>query len=159
MLTSIFEHSTIVPDASVVIKWFRQEEVFAEQALALRAAFLKGQVAISVPSLVAYELSNVLRYKSDLATDQVQEAVQSLFEMGLEWTMPTTALMRRAVEIARIHDTTVYDAVFVALAEALEAAFITADKHLSRRLKTLPFVFFLDEEEVEKWLQELLAQE
>jgi len=102
---------------------------------------------------------NVLRYKSDLATDQVQEAVQSLFEMGLEWTTPTTALMRRAVEIARICDITVYDAVFVALAETLEAAFITTDEHLSRRLKTLPFVFFLGEEEVEKWLQELLAQE
>ena len=86
----------VVPDTSVVIKWFRQGENLAEQALALRAGYLDGRTLLSVPALLAYELTNVLRYKEDLTTVQVEEAVQSLFDMGLAWVPPSAAMMRRA---------------------------------------------------------------
>ena len=133
----------IVPDTSVVIKWFRQGEVLAEQALALRTAYLDGHIQVSVPSLLAHELTNVLRYKDDLTTAQVEEAVQSLFDMGLESVPPTAMMMRRAAVIAREADATVYDAAFAALAESLEATFVTADARLARRLAAWPFVLFL----------------
>jgi len=51
--------------------------------------------------------------------------------------------MQRAVEIARLYETTVYDAVFASLAESLEAKYITADERLARRLGALPFVYFM----------------
>jgi predicted nucleic acid-binding protein len=137
----------VVLDTSVVIKWFRQGEVLADQALSLRDAYLDGRIGVSVPSLLAYELANVLRYKNDLTTHQVQEAVQSLFGMGLEWVLPSGAVMRRAVEMARVYETTVYDAAFAALAESLSATFVTADERLVRRLEALPFVRFLGEVE------------
>jgi predicted nucleic acid-binding protein len=137
---------SLVLDTSVVTKWFRQGEVWADQALALRQAYLDGQVTIAVPSLLAYELANVLHYKADLTATQVQDAVTSLFDMGWEWILPSAAVMRRAVEIARGHGTTVYDAAFAALAEASTATFITADERLARRLAPLPFVRFLGEQ-------------
>ena len=133
----------IVPDTSVVIKWFRQGEVLADRALALRTAYLDGRLQVSVPSLLAYELTNVLRYKGDLTTAQVEEAVQSLFDMGLESVPPTAIRLRRAAVIARSADATVYDAAFAALAESLEATFVTADGALVRRLAAWPFVLFL----------------
>ena len=138
---------SVVPDTSVVIKWFRQGEVLAGLALALRDAYLDGQITISAPSLLAYELANVLRYKGDLTTSQVQDAVQSLFDMRLKWVLPSSTVMRRAVEIARTNETTVYDASFAALAEELAATFVTADEKLACRLKALPFVLFLREME------------
>jgi predicted nucleic acid-binding protein len=138
-------HGAVVLDTSVVIKWFRQSEVLAGQALALRDAYLGGHIVVSVPSLLAYELASVLRYKKDLTTDQVQEAVQSLFDMGLEWILPSSAVMRRAIEISRAYDTTVYDAAFAAQAELLNATFVTADERLVCRLEALPFVRFLGE--------------
>lgn len=137
----------VVPDTSVVIKWFRQGEVLAQQALALRSAYLGGQKHLSVPSLLAYELTNVLRHKEDLTTAQVEEAVQSLFDMGLEPAPPTAALKRRAAVIAREADATVYDATFAALAESLDATFVTADERLARRLEPWPFVLFLGDVE------------
>jgi predicted nucleic acid-binding protein len=137
----------IVPDTSVVVKWFRQGEILAGQALALRAAYVDGQIDISVPSLLMYELVNVLRYKDDLTTAQVEEAVQSLFDMGLESALPTAITMRRAAVIARESDVTVYDAAFAALAESLGATFVTADERLARRLAAWPFVLFLGEVE------------
>ena len=133
----------IVPDTSVVIKWFRQGEILAQEALALRAAYLDSQLQVSVPSLLAYELTNVLRYKDDLTTDQVEEAIQSLFDMGLAPVPPTAAMMRRAAVIARAAGATVYDAAFAALAESLQATFVTADERLARRLAAWPFVLFL----------------
>jgi predicted nucleic acid-binding protein len=51
--------------------------------------------------------------------------------------------MARAVEIARDHDATVYDATFVALAESLNVVMVTADARLAQRLRTLPCVRFL----------------
>ena len=138
----------VVLDTSVVIKWFRQEEVLARQALALRHAYLDGEIAISAPSLLVYELANVLRYKGDLTTEQVQEAVRSLFDTGLELVPPQSTVMRRAVEIARVCEATVYDTAFAALAESLSATFITADERLARHLDPLSLVRFLGDVEI-----------
>jgi predicted nucleic acid-binding protein len=52
-------------------------------------------------------------------------------------------VMARAVGLARHHDTTVYDATFVALAESLGATMIAADERLARRLEPLGLVRFL----------------
>ena len=133
----------VVADTSVIVKWFRQKEALAMSAFALREAYLIGQIALAEPSLVVYELANVLRHKDDLTTPQVRTAVQSLYGMGLEWVVPSSAVMQRAVEIARLYETTVYDAVFASLAESLRAKFITADERLARRLGVLSFAYFL----------------
>jgi predicted nucleic acid-binding protein len=140
-----FEHSAVVLDTSVIVKWFRQGEVLGDRALIVRDAYLAGQITVVVPSLMAYELANVLRYKDDLSALQVKNAVGSLFELGLEWIPPSNDGLRRAVEIAHTYETTAYDAAFAALAEGLDAAFLTADERLARRLDTLPFVHFLGE--------------
>jgi len=137
----------VVPDTSVVIKWFRQGEVLADQALALRAAYVDGRLQVSVPALLAYELTNVLRYKDDLTTTQVGEAVQSLFDMGMVWVSPSAEVMRRTVEIAREFGITVYDAAFVAVTESLDAVFVTADERLAQGLGELPFVRYLGDVE------------
>lgn len=135
----------VVLDTSVVVKWYRQGEVLADHALAVRNAYLAGQIAVSVPSLLAYELANVLRYKRDLSTAQVQQAVQSALDMRFEWVMPSRGVLQRAVEIARMFDATVYDAVFAALAESVSATFVTADERLCKRLDALGHVRFLGE--------------
>lgn len=135
----------VVLDTSVVIKWFRQGEVLAQRALAVRDAYLEGEIAVAAPSLLIYELANVLRYKKDLSASQVQEAVQSLLDMGLEVIPPLSPIMRRTIDLATTYRTTVYDATFAALAESLNATFITADERLVHRLTALPCVRFLGE--------------
>jgi len=141
MVYAPIERYITVLDTSVLLKWFRQGEVLADRALALRDAYLEGRISVAVPSLVAYEVTNVLRYKNDMTTDQVQEAVESLLDMNLAWMAPTSDVLRRTIEISRACDTTVYDAAFAALAESLDASFITADEALARRLEAFPFVF------------------
>jgi predicted nucleic acid-binding protein len=126
--------ATVVLDSSVLLKWFRQGEELADRALSVREAFLDGELEVAVPWLAVYEVANVLRFKRDLTSAQVQDAVQALLDMGLSWVAPSPALMRRAVALAHEADITVYDAAFVALAEGLEATFVTADGRLVDRL-------------------------
>ena len=97
---------------------------------------------------MAYELINVLRYKSDLTTEQVAQAAQSLLKMGLDWVMPAAPWLRRAAVIARDYDVTVYDAAFAALAETLDATLITADARLATRLSAWARVRFLGDWEI-----------
>jgi predicted nucleic acid-binding protein len=133
----------VVLDTSVIIKWFRQGEVLADRALVLRDAYLEGRIAVIVPMLVAYELANVLRFKTDLTLEQVRSAAQSLFDLSWDWAAPSSTGMGRAVEIARAHGVTVHDATFAALAESVHADLITADERLVRRLSVLSFVHCL----------------
>jgi predicted nucleic acid-binding protein len=130
----------VVLDTSILIKWFRQGEVLAREALQLRDDYVEGRIAIALPSFVAYELANVLHYKADLSTEQVQAAVRSLFDMQMTWVPPSSATTERAVDLARAHETTVYDAVFAALAESIGATLITANARLAQRLAALPYV-------------------
>ncbi|NBD36627.1 MAG: PIN domain-containing protein, partial [Chloroflexi bacterium] len=96
-----------------------------------------------VPSLLSYEVANVLRYKDDLTTEQIETALQSLFDLGLDWIAPAAPMIRRAAVIAREYDTSVYDATFAALAESVGGIFITADERLVRQLAALRYVTFL----------------
>jgi predicted nucleic acid-binding protein len=137
--------SVWVLDSSVVLKWFLQGEILGDQALALRQGFLEGRMHIVVPTLLLYEVANVLRYKTALTTEQIRQTVDSLFNMDLAWVSPTVAVMQRTVALARAYDTSVYDATFAALAEAINAQFVTADARLVERLEPLPYVHFLGE--------------
>ena len=60
-----------------------------------------------------------------------------MFDSGIEWTLPSTEVLTRAVDIAHSYQITVYDAVFVALAVVLDVNLITADEHLDDRLASL----------------------
>lgn len=133
----------LVLDTPVVLKWIRQEEILAAPALSLLQVYLDGRAEIIVPSLLIYEIANVLRYKADLTTVQIEVAVQALLDLDLEWMSPSASMIRRAVVIARTYDTSVYAATFMALAESVGATFITADERLARRLAELPGVLFL----------------
>lgn len=141
--------TSCVLDTSVLVKWFRQGEVLGDHALGLRKAYLDGQILIALPTLAAYELANVLRYKKDLEDNQVQDAMVSLYDMDLDWISPSVDLLKRAIEIARSYNTTVYDAIFVALAETIGGVSITADARLARRLERLPSMRFLGEIQIQ----------
>jgi len=65
--------------------------------------------------------------------------------LGLEWIAVSSDTIRRSVNLARAYDTSVYDAVFVALAESTGATLITADARLVQRWEGLSFVVFLGE--------------
>lgn len=80
-----------VLDASVLIKWFSDEE-YTDIALKLRDDFFKGNIELVVPDLLLYEVSNALRYNPNFDENDVVEAVDSLYDMGIDIIIPTEML-------------------------------------------------------------------
>jgi predicted nucleic acid-binding protein len=125
-----------VLDTSVILKWFSDfEEADLDQALLLRQAFLEGKVLFVVPDLLFYELANALRHNPNFSKGDVEEAVHSVYEMGLEAKGAEESVMAEAISLAFKYDLAVYDAYFLALSKNEGKPFITADYRFVERLK------------------------
>jgi predicted nucleic acid-binding protein len=116
-----------VLDASVILKWFLDEEG-TSQALQLRDEFYRGKREIVVPDLLLMEVANALRYNPSFTGEEIKEAIETLFDIGILIVTPTRSLMVRAIDLAKSLNVTCYDAVYLALAQELDFEFITADK-------------------------------
>jgi|MudIll2142460700_1097286.scaffolds.fasta_scaffold224593_3 predicted nucleic acid-binding protein len=122
-----------VLDASVVLKWFVDEED-SSQALNLREEFYAGKREIVVPDLLLFEIANALRYNASFSVKEIRESLGTLFGIGIEMITPTLSLLGKTVELAEKLDLTCYDATYLALAEELGFELITADERLYRKI-------------------------
>jgi len=126
----------LVLDASVIAKWFKEEEN-SKQALKIREKFYKGEHEIIVPDLILYELSNALRYDKKFNPKLITKAINTLFEMDINITIPSGELISETVKIATENNITAYDATYIALSTKTNATFITADNKLIQKIKHL----------------------
>lgn len=91
---------------------------------------------LAAPALVDYEVANIVR-RHELAgqssADQSAQAHADLLDLALErW--PYEVCSARAWELRR--NLSIYDASYVALAEALDAPLVTLDHRLARATET-----------------------
>ncbi|EKV31697.1 hypothetical protein C882_3447 [Caenispirillum salinarum AK4] len=123
----------IVVDASVAVKWVVTEEPVEETAA---ARLLTRRARLAAPRLLDAELGNILwrkRRKGELTADEAEEAAIVLENAPLE-RGAEAGLWLRALALAAEMDHPVYDCVYVALAERLQAAFVvTADRRFAQR--------------------------
>jgi len=126
---------SLVLDASAVVKWFVEEEESNEMRK-IRDLYLKGKVAIYVPSLLFVEFANVLRFVKGLTLTDVVNAVKALNLLRLN-VVSDLDILDRAVELAFKTGITVYDAIYVALAKITNSKLITYDTELLNKFKDL----------------------
>ncbi|MCC6023521.1 MAG: type II toxin-antitoxin system VapC family toxin [Thaumarchaeota archaeon] len=117
----------VVIDASAM-KWYLKEEMRL-----LRSEILAGRVKAHVPSLVFIELANLLRYARGLSSGDVVNGVRAAMSIGLI-VHDFEEVLERALSIAFERDLTVYDSIYAALAEALDASLITYDEKLLEKV-------------------------
>src|SRR6266704_3534051 len=111
-----------VVDASVVAKWFLQEENTLT-ARRLREDFLEGSLRLRVPSLLPFEVLNALKYNPNFPSRALDAA-------GLLTVPLFGEYAERTVAIASRFDLTIYDAAYVALADIADCTLYTADEQL-----------------------------
>jgi predicted nucleic acid-binding protein len=134
----------LVLDASVILKWFLEEE-YSDVALKIRENFYREICRIIEPDFLLYEFVNVLRYNPVYTEEDVIKAVNSLIETDIDIVLPTVELLEVAVNIAKKYDVTTYDAIYIALAKLISGVYVTADKKLYEKVKELKFVKFISE--------------
>jgi len=129
--------TNIIVDASVLAKWFLPDEL-ARQALKIRDDFAKGDVSISLPALVFYEMSNLL--KSAVASFRIDQnkalkVYSDFLELDFEIYF-TKELAKSALEKSVQLDISSYDASYLVLAEYLQISLYTADYKLKQKAKS-----------------------
>ena len=121
----------IVADASVVVKWFLEEEG-SQHALLLRDDFVAGDAELHAPSLLPFEVMNAIRFSPVVSAERAQKIHSALEGYGLHYHNLAGEFGRRSVRLAYASDLSVYDAAYIALAKLLNTKVVTADLQLVR---------------------------
>jgi predicted nucleic acid-binding protein len=136
-----------VVDASVALKWFFQESD-TDPALRLRERHLNGDLLLTAPDLLLYEVGNTLRFKRDFSTSGVQAALSDLLRIQLELVTrrPSVSCAMPSISAHR-NKLTYYDSVYLAIAHDVGTQLITADQKLQDAAGTSITVTLLHEME------------
>ena len=119
----------VVLDSSVILKWFTTvEEEHQEEARAFQAAFADGRLRVVAPSVVMLELLNAAARGWRWTAEQLAEMAGDLATLRFDLVDPPL------VDVARwaAEGLSAYDAAFVAVAEAMGAELVTADRRIVR---------------------------
>jgi hypothetical protein len=125
----------IVIDASVAAKWFFQEE-HSEDALSL----LGNPFELKAPDFLYLELENLLckrTRRKELSITESLEMEDEIISMPIS-SYHSAELRERAFELALETKSSVYDCLYLALAEALDGRMVTADGKFFQTLINSP---------------------
>jgi predicted nucleic acid-binding protein len=133
----------IVLDASVILKWLFDDEDGGVSAARLKDAHVAGHEIVAAPDLLFYEIGNVLATKTRLSEAAVAEAFSLLWEFSLERFDLGLEEFQGGLNLSRKFKITLYDAAYVELSRRLKCPFITADKKLYEKVKSIKSVELL----------------
>lgn len=125
----------LVIDASVAVKWLLPEEG-SDQATTL----IEAGHDLYAPDLLVSETGNVLWKESrrgDLSDAAVQRLLAEFLDIRLRW-VDSRSLAADALEIARRHDRSFYDSLYLALAHVIDGTLVTADARFTHALAATP---------------------
>ena len=129
-------HAGYVVDASVIVKWFLQhQEADRDRALALRDLHISRRSTIFIPQFALLEVFNAIRFSKKADEEDGDTALETLHDLNLETKAGDVDLLRKANAIAWAYKITIYDALYVALAEQIGYPLITADEVMEKKLK------------------------
>jgi Predicted nucleic acid-binding protein, contains PIN domain len=118
-------------DASVALKWFVAEDG-TEAALRIAAS---GE-PLAAPDLILAEVANAAWKSARLGrlTEAQLQAIAVALPGYFEELTANRVLLRRAIEIAAVLDHSVYDCLYLALADHLRSPLVTADRRLAAKV-------------------------
>ncbi len=130
--------TALVLDASVAMKWAipSAKETLTTESVQLLKRYTDGDINFIVPDVFWAEIGNVLwkgvrqrRWPQAIAERATSEIRGQDF-----FTVSSPELLADAMKIALVHDRSVYDCLYVALAIQFKTEMITADERLANAL-------------------------
>ena len=129
------ETPVIAVDASVVVKWFTEEENTAE-ALKLRDDYVARIIDIASVELLNYEVINALRYASDMGSEELKKIATSLESYQIKLFGLQEELTQRCIDNALKHGISIYDSTYLTLGEIENMPVYTADEKLIKKVNS-----------------------
>jgi predicted nucleic acid-binding protein len=121
------EIRSYVIDASVVVKWFVDEED-SDIARRIRNHFVDGRLRLIAPDLLKYEVASALRYHPTARIDPptLITAIDSIENYQL-LTTPSAEAWNGAIRLCYECKVSPYDAIYLGLSHTMNYPVLTAD--------------------------------
>ncbi|MGQ9468575.1 MAG: type II toxin-antitoxin system VapC family toxin [Nitrososphaerales archaeon] len=134
----------VIIDASVVAKWFVEEE-YSAQALSIREDYRKGRLDLASTQLLPFEVLNALRYNPEFGVDDLKIVARSLEKSRIVLYPLLNELAELSIENATKYGLTIYDSSYLSLGELLGRKVYTADKRLREKARKSTSIQHLSE--------------
>ncbi|MEK6917511.1 MAG: type II toxin-antitoxin system VapC family toxin [Nanoarchaeota archaeon] len=125
-----------VVDASVIVKWFVSEKD-SDKAVKIRDEHVAGKTLLIAPELAFIEVLNALKYKG-VSEEKLLEVNKSLWDLQLKIENIRASLLDKAINCSLKNKITLYDAIYVVLAQMFGSELITADSELYKIPNVVP---------------------
>jgi predicted nucleic acid-binding protein len=119
----------VICDASVALAWLKDEPA-PGWTVRFWAHVQDGSFDVWVPTLFWVEVANALVRSRTLPEEQILEGIIRLEELGFRSVEMERPLRLMAIHLARRFGLTAYDALYLALAETMDALLATTDERL-----------------------------
>lgn len=139
-------------DASIVAKWYLDDERHVDQARALRRDVGLGRARVSAPDHMRYEAANALRNAhraGRITREDADAAVLDLLVSPFPFVSATETLVGAFALCLRLN-TSLYDALYLSLADLVGGFLVSDDQRLRRALGNRPAAVM--------WLEDYEAQ-
>ncbi len=123
------EKVIIVVDASVIVKWFVDED-YTKHALKMMEDYIRGTIDIWSTQLMPFEVLNALRYNQELGQEEIDRAASALSRFKIALYPILDELADLSVQYAFKHGLTIYDGSYLALSKAFDKELYTADERM-----------------------------
>jgi predicted nucleic acid-binding protein len=123
---------SIVIDSSVALKWELRDEEATTEADRLLDDVLAGHLAAFVPTRIDYEIANALKVavaKGRVTEADARTALADLQQYPIQ-RVDFLPMQESAFSLALLHERSVYDSAYIALAQFLGFWLYTGDKRL-----------------------------
>lgn len=127
----------LVIDASVAIKWINSEEPAAEQAAAMLTDYRRGMISFLAPTFWQFEIANSINkaVERGLLTETEGHDALALL-LALDMSFDPFPPPQAAYALARRFQRSIYDSLYLGLAEHRGCEFWTADLRLYNATRT-----------------------
>lgn len=111
----------------------------SDAASELRNSHIKGDAFLIVPDLLFIEVLNALRYKG-ATSKELSEVNEALWEMQFHVEKVNPFILEKAIQVALQYKLTLYDALYVAIAQTFGVPLVTEDAALLKAPNSVSLV-------------------